>query len=282
MPKLGDITALISDGLQTDPSPAFLWVSADAAKLEQQVEAAATQVVQGSAPEVLRDRRVLLVRAADLLAQLRSADLPPIDQMEVIVRTLQDDGATLVLDRPELLCGSDLGFDPSDALCDALSAGRIGCFIGLTNSAGVARLQLAQPRLVMMLRGVFDLDSDSDTSYHSLVLDRSDPEELGWLAVVRCKLLAPVEALDEYASGESNIRAHSTADLDELGINRSWIVAVDEGVEGIVISVRDEVANLDAESKAESIALIGARRLIGRRINEGENLEVTRMIYFAQ
>jgi hypothetical protein len=269
---------MIHDGLLTNQTPTFLWVSTDAGKLEDSLRQAAIQIVKGSAPEVLRDRQLLKIRGADLLTQLDSGDLPPIDQMEVIIRELESSGAALALDRPELLCDSGFAFDPSFALCDALAAGRIGCFIGLTNPAGMDRLRVAQPRL-LMLADVFDLDNSHNYSHRSMVLHTSDPDELGWLVAVRCQLLAPAEALEKFGSDQLIGQARSPADLDELGIDRCWIVATDENITGIVISLSEETANIGDESKAERIALAGAQRLIQRTIKDGEKLEATRLFY---
>jgi hypothetical protein len=274
------IYAMILDGLSTHPTPAFLWVSRDAGKLEDSVRLVAVKIVEGSAPEVLQGRRLLHMQATALLTALSSSDLPPVDQMEVLIRELESSGAALALERPELLCDSGLPFDACAALCDALAAGRIGCFIGLTSPEGADRLRSIQPRL-LMLTGVSDLDTKSSHGYRTVVLHTSDQDELGWLVAVRSRLLAPVEALSKYGSGPSGNPAEPAAELKELGIDKCWIVAEGDNLDGIVISIREEAAAMDDESTAETVALTGTRRLIQRAIKEGEALEVTRMIYLA-
>jgi hypothetical protein len=276
--KLHQLSALVNDGLAADPSPAFLWVSADAERLQNVVYTAAQQIVQGAAPDALRDRRLVQADAADLLAALQDADLPPIDQMEAVIRELEESGAALALTRPELLGESDLAFDPADVLCDALAVGRIGCFIGLTDPAGLDRLSSAQPRLLMLMQ-VSELDTGSGYRQRSLTLQASDTDDVGWLVVVRCQLLASVDAIDELVPEQSASRMQSAVALDELGIDRCMIVPGDAPLAGVVISVRHDASGLDEESKAERIALAGTRRLIQRPLGAGERLEVTRLIY---
>jgi hypothetical protein len=239
-----------------------------------------TRIVRGAAPEVLRNRRLLRVDAADLVASLLDSDLPPVDQMEVIVRELEESGAALALARPELLVGKDLGFDPTDVLCDAIVANRVGCFVGMTDPPGVARLRSAQPRLVMLTQ-VFDFDTGSAYSHRSMVLHTDDLDELGWLAVVRCQLRSPAPAFDQYASESPADQARIAISLDKIGIDRCWIVPADADNVGVMLSLRSEVANVHEESAAEKIAIEGAQRLIQRALDEDERLDVTRLFYLS-
>jgi hypothetical protein len=272
------ISPLLLDGLFTNPSPVFLWVSADPGKLDDAVARAAVRIVEGSAPDVLEGRRLLRADAAGLLAALRDADLPPIDQMEATLRELEQSGTALALDRPELLGEADMAFDPADALCTALANGRIGCFIGLTNPPGLDRLRDEQPRLLMLAQ-VFELDTGSSYQPGSLVLPVWDPAEAGWLILVRCRLLAPVDELDDLAKERSPSQLRAAKELDAIGIDHVLAVPTEVGIAGVIISVRADAANIEEESTAEAIALAGTQQLIRRPLGEGERLEVTRRVY---
>ena len=271
-------SALLLDGLGAEPSPVFLWVSANPGKLDDALRSAAVQIVEGRAPDVLQGRRLLRVDAADLLTSLRSADLPAVDQMEASLRELEQSGAALALVRPELLGDAGMAFDPADALCTALASGRIGCFIGLTDPAGLDRLRDEQPRL-LMLAGVFELDTDSSYQTRTIVQRAPDPADVGWFIVVRCLLLAPVDGLDELAEERSPGQLQAARKLDAIGIDQFSVVTAEVGIAGVLISVRADAADIDQQSTADAIALAGARQLIRRPFGEGERLDVTRRIY---
>ena len=50
MPPVNQLSAMINDGLLTNQTPAFLWVSTDAGKLEDSLRQAAIEIVEGSGP----------------------------------------------------------------------------------------------------------------------------------------------------------------------------------------------------------------------------------------
>jgi hypothetical protein len=269
----GDFHWMMIDGLVPDPSPGQLWVSQDPAALTHRLELLAIAIVEGRAPEVFLNRRLIEIKAAVIMQMLREGSDGPAARLDALLHQLAEADVALALRDPQLLLDYQ-DVDVLDAICDALARHSFAWFGGLTDPAGLSELCLRKPRLVAAL-ATYDHDSGTVENTSRFVVPTADPDR-GWLVVVRCQLTAPVPAWDQVAAGSIVAAPGGVGIIDDPAVDRVLLVRTDEGHPGMIVSLREKSVAGDAPEKAEEVALSAARRVIWRSLHADERLEATR------
>jgi hypothetical protein len=272
-----DVPAFMMDGAVEDPTPATLWVSEDNDRLDRELEVLAIGIIQGSAPEPFRDRRLLRIDLADVNAHL-DAGGDPAAFAKALVGEAEGIGAILAVPSLDQTLDQEWGLALLRLLHDSLMNGRLALLIGLTDHVGMERLRRSEPRLLAFFT-VLDLDSGEGSDPSAAVRVTSD-KDLGWVVAVRCQLKAPAPSFDGLRYGHASAGHGAGELLVRAGVTN--VVAITRGSASntLLVSLANNAAGPDDLARAEDIALRAVRRILGRRLENDERMEATRMVCY--
>jgi hypothetical protein len=254
------------DGFRRNPSPLVVLVTEPSV-----ARGTALRLHQGAGSEVLPEAHGGLVR----LETEKSAGLSS-QQARGLCAQIAATEDWLYVDNIDVLLDSSGGKHLLTALTDSVASGDLAAVIVSTRPERFERLRSGAKRL-MGFAVIVEKDPDGgfETSTSiTIVREARDRSDTGWMIAVRYESVGPITPHAEFDPGADISDAVALAD-------KIYVIGSVEEPLGAMVGLTADAFTVSQEDVAFATATKVAQRLVGRRLEPGEIMKVTRAIYYA-
>ena len=181
----------------------------------------------------------------------------------------------LYVDNFDVLLDSSGGKYFLTAITDSVASGDLAAVIVSTRPERLKRLRTGATRLMgfaVIAEQCPDGSFEASTSI-TIVRETRDRSDTGWMMAVRYELSGPITPYAEFDPG---------ADISDAVVlaDKMYVIGSLNEPDGAMISLTADAFTLSQEDVAFATATKVAQRLVGRRLEPGESMKVTRTIYY--